>query len=47
MIKTTIFLLAVLSVSHCTLGIVSDVSDSGTANAFSCMAKGGYPEATI
>lgn len=47
MIKTTIFILAILSVSNCTLGIISPVFDSTTANAFACMAKGGYPDANI
>ncbi len=47
MIKTTILVLTILSVSFCTLGVVVDVTDTTTATAFPCIAKAGYPDATI
>lgn len=47
MIKTTILILTALAVSNCTLGVVSDVTDTTTVSAFSCIAKAGYPDVTI
>lgn len=47
MIKTTIFIFAIVVVSNCTLGVVTDITDSNTATAFPCIVKGGYTDVTI
>jgi hypothetical protein len=47
MIKTTILILGILTISNSTLGIVSDISDSTTAAAFPCIFKAGYADTTI
>lgn len=47
MIKLFFTLLSVFAIGSCTLGIVSDVSDSPTATAFPCIVRGGYSSASI
>jgi hypothetical protein len=47
MIRKGLLLLTILALSNCTLGVVSDVTDTGVANAAGCIVKAGYTDNTL
>lgn len=47
MIKSSVLILTILTITNCTLGIVSDPTDNTTVAAYACIAKAGYTDNTV